>query len=132
MPAPEDMLKKAKEMLPRAYAPYSSFHVAACVRTDDGQLFTACNVENSSYPLSSCAEKNAIIQAVCAGQRHITEGLVLVDSPDICSPCGMCRQCFYEFANASTLIHLCTVNGKYQCTQLKDLLPLTFRLSTKE
>jgi len=132
MTAPNDMLKLALESLPLAYAPYSKFHVAACVRTKDGNLFSAVNVENTSYPLSSCAEKNAIIKAVSAGERQIIECLVLVDQQEVCTPCGGCRQCLYEFAQGDMPIHLCTTHNQHRLTTLQELLPLTFKFSIED
>ncbi len=132
MPAPEDLYQLALEALPRAHAPYSLFQVAASVRTASGHCFAACNVENTSYPLSSCAEKNAIIHAVCAGHPDLVEALILVDQPNICSPCGGCRQCFQEFAAPNLPIHLCTTQGHYQLTSLQELLPLSFDLAPQE
>jgi cytidine deaminase len=132
MSAPEDMLQLALKTLPLAYAPYSNFHVAACVRTKDGQLFASGNIENGSYPISSCAEQNAIIKAVSCGQLDIIEVLILVDQPTLCSPCGGCRQCISEFAKSNTPIHLCTKDGLYQLSNLGELLPMTFNLNPTE
>jgi len=132
MSAPQDLYQLALEALPRAHAPYSQFHVAASVRTRSGECFAACNVENASYPLSSCAEKNAIIHAVCAGHKQIIEVVVLVNQATLCTPCGACRQCLHEFAAPELPIHLCTVKGQYQLTSLQELLPYSFDLPQEE
>ncbi|MAR84185.1 MAG: cytidine deaminase [Legionellales bacterium] len=132
MSAPQDLYQLALKALPKAYAPYSNFKVACAVRTASGECFTASNIENASFPLSSCAEKNAIIHAVCAGHQQITEAVLLVDQPTICSPCGACRQCFKEFSAPNLRIHLCTTQGQYQATTLQQLLPHSFDLPQEE
>lgn len=123
---PIDMLEIAKQVLPYAYAPYSHFPVAACVRTKDGKLFAGCNVENASFPMGVCAEAGAISTAFAHGARQITEALILVPDNKICSPCGACRQRFLECASPDISIHLCTLHGEYEHTTLSQLLPLAF------
>ena len=132
MSAPQDLYQLALEALPKAYAPYSNFQVACAVRTASGECFTASNVENAAFPLSSCAEKNAIIHAVCAGHQQITETVLLVNQSVICPPCGGCRQCFKEFSAPNLRIHLCTTQGQYQATTLEQLLPHSFDLLQEE
>ena len=80
----------------RAYAPYSKFKVGAAARMD-GQVYTGVNVENASYPLSVCAERNAIAAGVGAGARHLEEIVVVTDASPPSSPCGGCRQVLREF-----------------------------------
>ena len=132
MSAPRDLYRLALEVLPKAYAPCSNFKVACAVRTASGECFTASNVENASFPLSSCAEKNAIIHAVCAGHQQITEAVLLVNQPTICPPCGACRQCFKEFSKPNLNIHLCTTEGQHQAMTLQQLLPHSFDLPQEE
>lgn len=122
----KDMLAAAKAVLPHAHAPYSHFFVAACIRTEDGTLFAGCNVENAAFPLTLCAEANAIGSMFSAGQKKITEALILVSDENICPPCGACRQRLFECANANTRIHLCTLDGKYESHLLETLLPFAF------
>lgn len=123
---PVDMLTAAKAVLPHAYAPYSHFLVAACIRTKEGKLFSGCNVENAAFPLTLCAEANAIGSMFSAGRQKITEVLVLVSDENICPPCGACRQRLFECADANTCIHLCTISGKYESYTLTALLPFAF------
>ena len=85
---PTDMLAAAKAVLHNAYAPYSHFQVAAVVRTDDGKLFSGCNVENAAYSLTLCAEAGAITALYTNGYKKAVEALVLVADSKICSPCG--------------------------------------------
>lgn len=123
---PVDMLDAAKAVLPNAYAPYSHFSVAACIRTEDGKLFVGCNVENAAYPLTLCAEANVIGTLYSQGYQKISEILVLVADPQICPPCGACRQRLLECASADTRVHLCAMNGDYESHRLSALLPFAF------
>ncbi len=123
---PADMLNAAKTALKNAYAPYSCFDVAACVRAENNEIFTGCNVENISFSVGFCAEVGAIGALFTQGQRKITEVLVLVKDDKICPPCGACCQRLSEFASPNTLIHLCTLEGKYECKSLMEILPYAF------
>lgn len=123
---PADMLAAAKAVLPNAYAPYSHFSVAACVRAENGNLFVGCNVENAASPLGMCAEAGAIAALFSHGYQKVVEALVLVPDHKICPPCGGCRQRFLECAALALPIHLCTLDGKYEYTTLTALLPLAF------
>jgi cytidine deaminase len=123
---PADLLNEAKNALPHAYAPYSNFPVAASIRTTSGQLFSGINVENASYSLTCCAEKNAISTMAMMGERKIAEALILVPGPKLCPPCGACRQILLEFAVSDCPIHLCTETGEHRCYTLEQLLPITF------
>lgn len=123
---PIDMLNAAKAVLSNAYAPYSHFSVAACVRTTDGKLFSGCNVENAAYPLTLCAEANVIGTMYSQGYQSVAEILVLVADSKICPPCGACRQRLLECASADTRVHLCTMDGHYESYTMSELLPIAF------
>jgi len=110
----------------RAYAPYSRFHVGAAVRTRDGRVFTGANVENASYGLTVCAERNAILQAVLAGARDIAAVAVATGNSPPAAPCGMCRQTLAEFA-ADCDVLLVNEAGERRRLTLGELLPLAFR-----
>jgi cytidine deaminase len=123
------LLGTATQALEHAYAPYSNFRVGAALITDDGRLFTGCNVENASYGLTICAERAAIFNAV-----HQTEGklrlraLAVVNANQLpCSPCGACRQVIAEFGANTVVIF----RGQEDYTEatITELLPETFRLS---
>jgi len=92
----------------RAYAPYSTFRVGAAILTRGGTVYTGCNVENTSYGLSLCAERNAVAAMIADtwGEDERSIQLVVTTSPDIapCFPCGACRQVFHEFACEEVIV----------------------------
>lgn len=119
------LIGKAKQAREFAYAPYSKFKVGSAVMSSDGKVFTGCNVENASYGLTICAERNAIFKAVSAGVKKIKAIAVVLDAPEYGAPCGACRQVIYEFSNTADVI-MATVNGKYKVVKITDLLPYAF------
>ncbi|MBN1945714.1 MAG: cytidine deaminase [Bradymonadales bacterium] len=109
-----------------AYSNYSRFSVGAAVRAGSGKIYAGCNVENSSYGATMCAERVAIYTAVADGERRIQEVYVLTDESDPWPPCGLCRQVIAEFATQDCLVHLANLEG-VKCTILfSDLFPLAF------
>jgi cytidine deaminase len=108
-----------------AYAPYSKFQVGAAVRAD-GRAFTGVNVENASYPICVCAERNAIAAAVAAGARAIDLVVVCTGASPPSSPCGACRQAIAEFAPAATVIVAVNPSGERRAWTLGELLPAGF------
>lgn len=125
-PVIANMISKAHNALAHAYAPYSKFTVACCIRTDKDNLYTGINVENSSYGLTLCAEASAIAAMVTAGEQHIKSMVILSGTNTLCSPCGGCRQRIYEFSTADTLIHLCNKEVLLRSITIEELLPLAF------
>jgi cytidine deaminase len=124
-----DLLAAAEAALDKAYAPYSRFRVGAALRLETGSVYTGCNVENSSYGLSNCAERTAIFAAVAAegpGLR-IKEIAIATDPPVPCSPCGACRQVIAELGGPHCRVVYRSLDG-IQETALKDLLPDAFSL----
>jgi len=123
------LLGTATQALQRAYAPYSNFHVGAAILTEDGHLFTGCNVENASYGLTICAERVAIFNAVQQTQGKLKLRAVAVVNRDQapCSPCGACRQVIAEFGEHTVVVF----KGRkdYIEMSIADLLPESFRLS---
>ena len=124
----EIMAQKACEVMEKAYAPYSKYHVGACVKAEDGSLFTGCNVENASYGLTNCAERSAIFSMISAGKRKITAIAIVGSGEEIGSPCGACRQVIREFAEPDAPIYLCDSRTKKvaKTTNIAELLPNSF------
>ena len=110
-----------------AYAPYSKFKVGAAVQVD-GKIYTGVNVENASYPLSVCAERNAIAAAVLAGGRHLEAVAVATDASPPSSPCGGCRQVLREFAQHPDKVTVTAINtkGERRTWTIAELLPDSF------
>ena len=106
-----------------AYAPYSRFRVGAAMLTEDGTVFAGCNVENSSYSLTICAERNALFKAVCEGHTKFSAIAIVSDDAKLLPPCGACRQVLSEFAPDLTII-LTTVHGDVKITSLDKLFPM--------
>ena len=119
-----ELEERAKAAQARAYAPYSKFKVGAAIRMD-GQIFDGVNVENASYPLGVCAERNAIATAVATGARHLEEVVVYTDGSPPSSPCGGCRQVLSEFAKDPRKVTVTSINGKGERRSwtIAELLP---------
>ena len=127
----DDMIALARQARERAYAPYSKFQVGACLRGDSGRLHAGCNVENASYPECQCAEASAIGALIAAGDKRITEILVMGGSDEACPPCGGCRQRLVEFAGPEVPVHLCGPKGLIRTVTLGELMPAPFALDRK-
>ncbi len=119
----EELVARAVEAKKQAYAPYSNFRVGAAVLMDDGSIFEGCNVENASYGLTICAERNAIFHAVFSGKKKITAVAVTSDDEQFLTPCGACRQVISEFADENTNIILTTVRGDVRIVKFEKLFP---------
>ncbi len=113
----------AWEMKSKAYAPYSGFSVGAAVQTQDGMVFSGCNVENSSFGLTSCAERNAIYAAVASGRTDLLVLAVAGSETDPTFPCGACRQVMKEFGIESVVIG---TPKRQRVYALNELLPEAF------
>ena len=114
----------AKAAAARAYAPYSRFPVGAAALADDGTIYAGCNVENASYGLSICAERNAIFNAVAQGARSIAAIAVYTPTTQPTMPCGACRQVLREFGPDARIL-CCNDAGSVECS-LPELLPKAF------
>jgi cytidine deaminase len=108
-----------------AYCPYSKFPVGAAVLTDDGQIFFGCNVENTSFGLTICAERNAIFQAVSKGHTKIRAVVVAAPTDSPTTPCGACRQVINEFGPDAEIFSFGKDEGALQLN-LEQLLPNAF------
>jgi cytidine deaminase len=121
-----DLLRRARAVRQRAYAPYSHFRVGAVVVTADGQVFEGVNVENASYRMTTCAEQSAIATMASAGVRGpIVAVAVVGDGEDPCTPCGACRQTIFEFGPDAT-IYSSGDAGRPLVTRIGELLPHGF------
>ena len=118
----QQLVTQAIDVAKRAYAPYSRFHVGAVLVGEDGQIFTGCNVENISYGLTICAERNAVFAAVAAGCRNFEKIVITADTEVPASPCGACRQVLAEF-NPDLEVVLSNFHGQTEHFRLSELLP---------
>jgi len=123
----QDLLERAFKAMENAYAPYSNYHVGACVVTKDNKYFIGANIENASYGLTNCAERNAIFQAYSNGYRKndIQAIAIVSDGKTLATPCGACRQVLVELLERDTPIILS--NHKIEkITDIQELLPMSF------
>ena len=124
----QQLFEAAELARQRAYAPYSKFQVGAVILCDDGSITAGCNVENASYGLTVCAERNAAGAMVLAGKKPVAVAIV-VDSREPTPPCGMCRQVLAEFGAPALPIASRTVSGKEAHWTVAELLPHAFTRS---
>jgi cytidine deaminase len=124
----DKLLAKARAAMKHAYAPYSNFQVGAAVMLADGRIFTGCNVENASYGLTICAERNAIFAAVAdSPKKPVITAVAVVNKRRVaCSPCGACRQVIAEFGPKAMVWY----QGEHGivCLTTAELLPDGFVL----
>ncbi len=123
----EDLFLKARSAMKKCHAPYSRFPVGAALRTEDGRIYSGCNVEVVSFPEGWCAETTAIAHMVMDGGGRIAEIAVVAERLRACSPCGGCRQRIAEFARPETRVFLCdAAQGVVETVLMGDLLPKAF------
>ena len=122
----EELVKKAREVSENAYVPYSGFKVGAALKTASGKIFTGCNVENAAYPLTTCAERTAVIKAVSEGEREF-EAIAVVTATGA-TPCGSCRQILREFAGPTGELRVIVadLDGNSSTFTIEELLPHGF------
>lgn len=125
------LIKLALEAREKAYAPYSSFAVGAALLCGDGEIFTGCNIENSAFSPTVCAERTAIFKAVSEGKRDFVKIAVVGGKADkepenYCPPCGVCRQVMKEFCSADFEIIIAKSPDDYKVKTLCELLPESF------
>ncbi len=123
----ENLTKVANEMLEKAYVPYSKFPVGAALVTKEGKIYTGCNIENASYPLTNCAERTAVFKAVSEGDKEFQTIVVTADTEGPVSPCGACRQVLVEFCDPEMPVILTNKKGDIKETTVSELLPGAFR-----
>ena len=128
----EDLISQALKMLDFSYVTYSHFHVGAALLAKNGTVYTGCNIENSSFGATNCAERTAIFKAVSEGVKDF-EAIAVVGGlngkiEDFCPPCGICRQVMREFCSQDFKIILAKSPSDYKVYTLADLLPESFSL----
>lgn len=111
-----------------SYSPYSKFKVGAAALLKDGTIIKGCNIENISYGLSCCAERNTIFSLICQGYKceDIVAFAVVGDTKEPISPCGACRQVMAEFFKKDMPIILANLNKDLKVTNIVELLPYSF------
>lgn len=124
-----ELVKLAIKAREKAYVPYSKFPVGAALETEDGSVFTGCNIENASFGATNCGERTAIFKAVSEGYREIKKIAVVGDMSTFTAPCGICRQVIAEFAGKDIEIILVKNEDEFVKKSLSDILPGAF---TKE
>ena len=124
----KELLEKAKNISEKAYAQYSDFPVGACVLYESGKEYCGCNVENASYGLTLCAERNAISTAIAQGEKTKIKA-VAIYSPkqNKCFPCGACRQWLCEFAHDDSEIILEGENDDVLVLKMSEIFPFGFK-----
>ncbi len=122
----KELIELARTALQHAYTPYSGFKVGAALLTGDNQIFTGCNVENTSFGLTVCAERNAVYAAVCKGDTKFRKLVIIVEQENPSLPCGACRQVLLEFSPELEVLAVGNT-GQIQRMKLSELLPHAFK-----
>lgn len=123
----ETLRTVADDMLDMAYVPYSNFPVGAALLTKNGEVYSGCNIENASYPLSNCAERTAMFKAISEGQKSFEKLVVTGNTEGPISPCGACRQVLIEFCEPDMPVVLTNKKGDTLNTTVAELLPGAFK-----
>ena len=124
----QELMNNAKEAAKNSYSPFSRFAVGAAVITPNGKIYRGCNVENSSFGLTNCAERTAIFKAVSEGEREILAVAIYSPNTDSCYPCGACRQVLYEFQGDEEIVVVTENLGELEIQKLSYFLPCGFRI----
>ena len=124
----EELVLQAQEARKLSYSPYSHFAVGAALLCKDGKVYYGANVENSSYPLCMCAERNALYNAYMAGKtkKDFVALALCAGSEEPCSPCGACRQVLSELFPSEAPIYMSNLKGEIEETTIRELLPYAF------
>ena len=120
------LIKKAQEVSKNAYAPYSNFFVGACVLAESGKTYVGCNVENASYGLAICAERNALANAIANGEKMFSAIAIYSPKMENCLPCGACRQVIFEFGKEIEIVT--QIQNEFKVHKISELLPEGFEL----
>ena len=124
----EELIEVAIEARERSYSPYSNFAVGAAILCTDGSVYIGANVENASYPLCMCGERNAIYNAMMDGKTSddFLMLAIVADTEGPCSPCGACRQVISELLPEDADIVMANLNGDVRVCKVAELLPFAF------
>lgn len=124
----KELISYATRAMQLSYSPYSKFPVGAALLCDDGTVYVGTNIENASFPLTMCAERNAIYNAMCHNRsKEEFVALAIVGNTDApISPCGACRQVISELFPEDAPIYLANTDGEIKTVTIKDLLPYAF------
>jgi cytidine deaminase len=120
------LIELARAAREYARAPYSEFKVGAVVECADGRIFTGCNIENSSYGSTLCAEQVALVKAVSEGARNFARIAVIADTHLPIPPCGTCRQVILELCGGQVEVVMATLGGQFEVRKAGELLPAPF------
>ena len=124
--ATTELIELAIETSKNAYVPYSHFPIGAVLVAKDGSVYTGCNIENASYPLTNCGERTAIFEAVSDGKREFTELIIYGRTEKPISPCGACRQVMVEFFEQDLKVTLVAKDKSTVVMTVGELLPYSF------
>ncbi len=124
----KELVERAKLARKLSYSPYSKFAVGAALLCNDGSVYLGANIENSSYPLSMCAERNAIYNAMLngKGKNDFVALAIVANTPDICAPCGACRQVISELMPKDAKVIMANLNDAIKAVTVDELLPFAF------
>lgn len=127
----QELVQSALTAREQAYAPYSNYQVGAALLTEDGKIFTGCNIENASYGATNCAERTAFFKAISVGERRFTAlaiagGLENKPVSSYAFPCGICRQVMQEFCSPDFRVFIVKKYNDFQVYTLEQLLPFGF------
>ena len=121
------LMDNAKDAVKHSYSPFSKFAVGAAILTGSGKIYKGCNVENSSYGLSICAERCAVFKAISEGENEVIAVAIFSPNSSPCYPCGACRQVLREFQGKEDIVILTENNGEIECNKLSVMLPYGFK-----
>jgi len=122
------LMDKAKEASKKSYSPFSKFAVGAAVIAGSGMIYAGCNIENSSFGMTICAERCAIFKAISEGEKEIKAVAIFSPNEDDCFPCGACRQVMYEFQGEEDIKIVTEANSELNIRTMSDFLPFGFKI----
>ena len=124
----KNLMDKAKDASQKSYSPFSRFAVGAAVMCTSGKIYSGCNIENSSFGLTICAERCAIFKAISEGEREILAVAIYSPNSDSCYPCGACRQVMFEFQGDEEISVVTENFGELEIKKLSYFLPCGSRI----